>query len=95
MFVAAQVFLLIAASCGYSPIAVHGLLIAVASHAVVPVLSSCSSRALWSPGSIVVAHRLKCSSACGNPPRPGIEHTLSGWAGGFFTTEPPEKSNNP
>ena len=95
VFVAAQVFLLTAASCGYSPLAMHGLLIAVASRAVVPVLSSCGSRALWSPGSVVVALGLNCSSACGNLPRPGIEPTLSGWAGGFFTTEPPEKSNNP
>ena len=73
----------------------HGLLSAMASLVVVLVLGSCGSRALWSTGSIVVAHGLNCSSACGNIPRSVIEPMLSGQAGGFFTTEPPEKSNNP
>ena len=48
-------------------------------------------RGLYSTGSGVVVQGLSCSVACGNLPRPGIEPTLSGWAGGFFTTEPPGK----
>ena len=28
---------------------------------------------LWSTGSVVVAHGLSCSAACGNLPGPGIE----------------------
>ena len=44
---------------------------------------------LQSIGSVVVAHRLSC---LWNPPGPGIEPVSVTLAGGFFTTEPPEKS---
>ena len=49
-------FCLAVASGGYSLVAVHRLLAAVAS----PV-----TRGLQSAGSVVVAHRLSCSVACG------------------------------
>ena len=76
LIAAHRLSLVVASGGDYSLIAVHGLLIAVASlvdHrlwgvpalvAVVHRLSSCSSQALESPGSKVVALRLSCSAAC-------------------------------
>ena len=62
-------FSLVEASGSYSLIAVHGLLIAVASVVVEHRLQgtwACSCRSLLqSPGSVAVAHRLSCSAACG------------------------------
>ena len=45
-------------------------------------------------GSTVVAHGLTCSTACGIFPhvQSGIEPVPPALAGGFFTTEPPGKS---
>ena len=42
-------------------------------------------------GSVVVAHGLSCSEACGIFPGPGIEPVTPALAGRFFTTEPPGK----
>ena len=50
-------FSLVVASGGYSLVAVHGLLIAVASLFVV--------QGLQSSGSVVVTHRLSCPATCG------------------------------
>ena len=48
---------------------------------------------LQSVGSVVVAHGLSCSVACGIlVPGPGIEPMFLALAGGFLTTGPPEKS---
>ena len=71
-------------------------------------LSSCGARApervgsvvcgMWAlslrcAGSVVVAHRLSCPTACGIlVPQPGIEPVSSALEGGFFTTGPPGKS---
>ena len=41
--------------------------------------------------SVVVAHGLSCSTACGNLPGSGTEPVSPAWAGGFFTTEPEGK----
>ena len=59
---------------------------------------------LWSTGSkrmgfsssgmrasVVVAHGLSCSAACGNLPWQGLEPMSPALAGRFLTTEPPEK----
>ena len=54
---------LVAVSRGYSPVAVHGLLIAVVSLAV--------EHRIWSTGLIVVAHRLNCPVECGISPEKG------------------------
>ena len=47
---------------------------------------------LWLAGSVIVAHRLRCSAARGNLPRPGIKPVSPALAGGFLTTAPPAKS---
>ena len=64
-------------------------------------LRSTGSRALQAPvaatpglqstGSIVVAHRLRCSSACRIFLDQGSNSCLLHWQVGFFTTEPPWK----
>ena len=54
----------------------------VGSVVVVPGLKSISS--------LVVAHRLICSAACGIFPDQG-SNLCPALAGGFFTTEPPGK----
>ena len=59
------------AACGLSLVAVHGLLIAVAS------LSR--SRALGVRASAVVAHRLSCSAACGVFPDQGLNPCPLHW----------------
>ena len=61
-------FALVAVSGGYTPVALQGFLVAVASlvvehHSRSWGLSSCGLWAL-STGSVVVAHRLSCSMAC-------------------------------
>ena len=72
-------FPLVAATGGYSDCSVQ------ASHCGGFLL-------LWSTGSIVVAHRLSCSVACGIFPDPGIKPVSPPvLAGRFFTTEPPGK----
>ena len=61
---------LVVASGGYSPVAVHRLLVVVASPVVehrlygvrAPVVVAPQ---LWKTGSTAVAHRLSCSEACG------------------------------
>ena len=42
--------------------------------------------------SLVVEHRLSCSSTCEDLPRPGIEPLFPMLAGRFFVTDPPGKS---
>ena len=96
-------FSLIAVSGGYSPVVVRGRLLAVAclvvghrlwgvqaSVAAVQRLNSSSSSKLQSTGSVVMAHGLSCSAACGIFPDQvlNMSHALSG---GSFTTEPPGK----
>ena len=56
---------------GHSLAAVPGLLIAMASLLVAP--------GLWSTGSIVVAHRLRCSMACGIFPDQRLNPHLLHW----------------
>ena len=46
-------------------VAVHGLLIAVASLVAEHGLQACGLQQLWHMGSVVVAHGLCCSAACG------------------------------
>ena len=46
---------------------------------------------LWSTGSVVVAHGLSCSVACGIFPDQGSNLLSLALVGGFFTTEPPGK----
>ena len=43
-------------------------------------------------GSVVVAHGLSCSVACGILSGPGLEPLFPALAGGFLTTAPPGKS---
>ena len=81
-------FSLVVASRCYSLFAVHKLLIAVAyfvvEHGVSGAWASVVlARGLQTTGSVVAAHRLRCSVACGEPVPP--------LAGRFFTTEPPRK----
>ena len=64
-------FPLDAVSRGRSLVAVPGLLIAMASLLVAP--------GLWSTGSIVVAHRLRGSMACGIVPDQGLNPRLLHW----------------
>ena len=52
-----------------------------------PLRSTGSRRA----GSVVVAHGLSRSRACGIPPRPGLEPASPALAGSFSTTAPPGK----
>ena len=47
-----------------------------------------------STGLAAMAQRLRCSKACGDLPRPGIEPMPPAWACGFFPTEPPRKSTH-
>ena len=73
-------------SCGKQGllfVAVLGLLIAVASR--------CGAQALGARASVVVAHGLSCSAACGIFPRPEIESVSPALAGGFLTSAPPGK----
>ena len=55
------------------------------------LLLSTDSRACGLTGSIVVARRLSCSSACGIFSDQGSNLGLLYWWGGFFTTEAPGK----
>ena len=41
-----------------------------------------------------MAHRLSCSAGMWDLPDPGMEPVSPAVAGGFFTTEPPGKSQN-
>ena len=67
-----------------SPVAEHGPSGTEASAAAAP--------RLWSTGSLVLAHGLSFSSACGNLPGPGTEPVSPALAGGFFIIEPPGKA---
>ena len=70
------------ASRGYSLVAVCGLLIVVASLV--------AHRLLSTPASVVVAHGLSCSVACGiSVSRPGNKSVSPALTGGFSTTGPP------
>ena len=68
-------------------VAVRGLLIAVVS-------LCCGARALGATASVVVAHGVSCSVACGmwDLPGPGLKPVSPALAGGFLTTVPPGKS---
>ena len=57
---------------------------------LVVVVSLVGAPRLWSTGSVVVAHGLSCSMACGIFPDQGLNPCLP--TGGFFTTEPPGKA---
>ena len=84
---------------GFSPVAVHRLLIAVAS---LVLNTGARVQGFSGSGSWAPEHRL---NSCGtwaellrgiwDPPRSGIEPVSPASAGGFFTTEPPGKSRNP
>ena len=106
VFVAAHGLSLVAASGGYSFVAVRGILIAVAS-------LCCGARALGMRASVVVARGLSsCGSralerrlsSCGtwalllcgmwDLPRLGLEPVSPALAGGFLTTVPPRKPLN-
>ena len=63
--IAARVLSLVAASRGYSLVAVHGLLIAVASLVAELRLLACRFQQLQHAGSAAVAHGLSCFTACG------------------------------
>ena len=68
-------------------VVVHGLLIAVASRCKARApstgFSSCGMKAsrVYSTGSIVVAHWLNCSQACGIFPAQGLNLCLLHWQG--------------
>ena len=66
-------FSLVAASRSCSPAAIHGLLSAVAS------LQQTMGSGLESTGSVVVAHGLSCSAACGIFPDQGLNLHLLHW----------------
>ena len=79
-------------SCGeqrYSLVAAPGLLMAVAPLVVELRLwgawvSAFAAPGLWSTGSVLVAHRLSCSEACGIFPDQGSNPWSSALTGGFF-----------
>ena len=82
------------AVCGLSLVVARGLLIAVASpmeHGLWGVWASVFvAPRLQSTDSVVVAHGLSCSAACGILVRgPGIEPMSPALQGGFLTTGPP------
>ena len=54
--------------------------------------SRCSTQTLGQVGSVVTAHRLNCSGACGISPDQGSNPCPLQLAGGFLTTGPPGKS---
>ena len=74
---------LVVESGGSSLVALHRLLIVVAS---------LGEHRLWGTGSIVVAHGLKMLQGTWDLPRSGMETVSPALAGKFFTTEPPGKS---
>ena len=84
VFVAAQGLCLVAASGGYSPVSVHGLLIEVAS-----LLQGTGSKAhrFSSCGSLA-----QLPSGLWNLPRPGIKLVSPAWAGRFSSTGPLRRS---
>ena len=74
---------------GCSLAAVQGLLIAGASPAAEHGLpgaqaSVAAAAGLWCTGSVVVAHRLSCSAACGIFPDQGSNPCLLHWQADFF-----------
>ena len=77
-------------------VAVHGLSLVALHGLLIPVASSCPGA--WALGrldSVVVALRLSCSAACRIlGPRPGVEPVCPALAGEFSTTGPPEKSRS-
>ena len=83
-------FSLAVASWGCSLVAVHRLLVAVASlaehglweawvSAVAAHVLCGAALGLWSPGSIVVAHGISCFTACGIFPNQGSNLCLLRW----------------
>ena len=78
----------VAETGGYSLVAVHRLLIVLASVVI--------ERSLWGmQSSVVVMHRLSCPTYCGVlVPRPGIERMSPALAGRFLTTGPQGKSQD-
>ena len=51
------------------------------------------ARGFYSTGSVVVAHGLSCSSACGNLPGPGFKPVSPALADGFLNTAHQGKSS--
>ena len=80
-------FSLVVASGGYSLVAVHRLLIAVASLAAEHGLQSTQS-------SVVVAYGLSCLVTCGIFLDQGLNPASPALAGGFLTTGPPGRSQS-
>ena len=60
-------------------VAVHGLLIAVASLAAEHRLQACGLQQLWHVGSVVVARGLSCFAACGVFPSQGLNPCPLHW----------------
>ena len=85
-------FSLVAASQGYSLVAVHSLFISVASLAVDHRLQALWLQWLWTPGSR--ARRFTCFMACGVSGA-GIKPVSPELAGGVFTSEPPGQPQLP
>ena len=76
-------FSLVAASGGYSLVAVHRLLIAVASRGGAGA-SGVVAPGLWGTGLVVVAHGVSCSMAHGILPDQGLNPCLLNWQADFF-----------
>ena len=90
VFVAARRLSLVAVSGGYSSLRCTGFSLRwllVSEHG----LQSRRLQQLWHAGSVVVAHGLSCSAACGIFPDQGL-NPCPALAGGFLTTAPPGKS---
>ena len=74
VFVAACGFSLVVANKGYSTAEVHRLLLL---QNISP--RTCKLQELWQAGSIVVAHGLSCSAACGIFMNQGLNPCLLHW----------------
>ena len=83
VFISVRGLSLVAASGGHSSLRCAGLSLL----RPVPLRSTGSRRA----GSVVVAHRLSCSVACGIFPDQDLNPVSPALAGGFLTTAPPGK----
>ena len=86
IFVAACGLSLVSVSRGYSLVAVHGILIAVAS------LVEHMFQWVWLKGS--VAQGFSCFSGTQNLPGPGTEPVSHALAGRFLTSEPAGKPSD-
>ena len=85
-------FSLVVVSEGYSPVAMCELLLLQRIGSSCSGFSSCSFQTL-EHRLVVVVDGLSCPSAWEMFLGPGIKPMSPAWAGRFFTTEPPEKSD--